>query len=601
MIRAVQIQTIDACNSRCVMCPHKSIDHSGDVMSDELFTRIASQLASGVERGILAARLEVNLFFLNEPLLDSKLFERAALIRERLPRARIVCFTNGLLLPKCRDQFPESAFNLLQLSLYGFDSPSFNQVTGLSIGEDQLATIVDAAEWIAEQGGTRVAIESSWLQLGGERALFPYSSRAGFYTGEILHRTVAGCTWGRPRHWLHFLVDGDMVLCCMDWRRETRFANIVDWELPELLESAPYRELVARASGATESAPDFICKRCEKARSAEPAMPEKTLIFTAGSRGVESLLVEWISSLRTLGNYDGAVLVLDYGLTETAVAFLAACDVDVVPCKVAQEADPNQSKWRRPVGGEKAIVNYRYLDADPVLRERYQGYAIAHFDADIWFQDDVNPIFRRLSQLSGCLFAIELGSLPGDRWGPPDEQTRALNEAKVQRVIEEHHGHINGGLMAGRYGPFMSKLGQLLRAFEGGWDWHTEGCDQYLLNVLLDEERDSVDGQTWNCTKRQAVRGEDGIFRCKTPEMYRQRTSPGSDDAKVVGLHVLGRRKNEFRFLRFHRELLERFVAQAFSRMGKSDDDAQAFIAKVSARLTGGAAPSRRTRPKEET
>lgn len=599
MIRAVQIQTIDACNSRCVMCPHKSIDHTGAAISDALFAHIVDQLAAGVERGLLRRRLEVNLFFLNEPLLDGMLFERAEQIRQRIPGARIVCFTNGLLLPKYKDRFPGSAFNQLQLSLYGFDAASFNRVTELSLNEDQLAGIVEAAEWIGEQGGTRVKIDNAWQQLGGETVLFPYSSRAGFYSGEILHRSISGCTWGRARHWLHFLVDGEMVLCCMDWRRETRFANIADWKLADLLESPAYQQLVARASGETDSAPDFICKRCEKARSSEPAMPEKTLIFTAASGAVESLVVEWIASLRTFGKYNGPVLVLDYGLTEELVRFLSACDVDVVRCQVAREADPKQSRFRPAVGGEAAIVNYRYLDAAPILRDRYQGHAIVHFDADIWFQSEVGELFRELSHLSGCLFAIELGVLPEDRWGPAEERIRSLNEAKVQRVIERHQGHINGGMMAGRYGPFMHKLEQLLAAYEGGWDRDTVGCDQYLLNVLLDEERDSVDGQVWNCSMRQVGRAADGTFRCLTPEAVRERTPPRADDPKVAGLHVLGLRKNEFRFLRFHEKVLERFIAGVFSQLGRSEDEARAFFAKVSARLTGGASASRRRRAEE--
>ena len=135
-ISSVQIQTIDACNARCIMCPHKSIKHTGKAIDDDLFVRIVDQVVEQVGTGLVTETVKVNLFFQNEPLLDRKLFQRANYIREKLPLSYIIIITNGLLLPKLRQKFIDSDFNELYLSLYGYDVQSFNRLTNLKISED---------------------------------------------------------------------------------------------------------------------------------------------------------------------------------------------------------------------------------------------------------------------------------------------------------------------------------------------------------------------------------------------------------------------------------------------------------------------------------
>jgi len=259
----IQIQTIDACNSRCIMCPHKSIDHTGKAIDDDLFVRIVDQIAEQVGTGFVSEKVKVDLFFQNEPLIDRKLFERARYLREKLPRSYLICFTNGLLLPKLKQQIIDSDFNRLYFSLYGYDAQSFNRVTNLKISQDKFMEMIAAMLKIERSGRLKTIISPSWRKVNGRMVLFDYSSRAGFYSKKILHSQTRGCKRSRSHNWLHFHADGEMVLCCMDWKKETVFGDIKQQSLGEILTSESYRKLLLQVKGEFDSKRDFICKRCE--------------------------------------------------------------------------------------------------------------------------------------------------------------------------------------------------------------------------------------------------------------------------------------------------------------------------------------------------
>jgi len=75
--RYFEIETINACNARCPMCTIEDWPRSRGYMSDELFSKIAHEIA-GFKRIIK----KVSLFRDSEPLLDKKLSERILLMKK---------------------------------------------------------------------------------------------------------------------------------------------------------------------------------------------------------------------------------------------------------------------------------------------------------------------------------------------------------------------------------------------------------------------------------------------------------------------------------------------------------------------------------------
>ena len=89
--RAIEIETINKCNSTCGFCPVNRFSDPRPLarMAEQVFRKIIDDLASHRSSGFLA------LYSNNEPLLDRRIFDFAAYARQALPRATISIFTNG--------------------------------------------------------------------------------------------------------------------------------------------------------------------------------------------------------------------------------------------------------------------------------------------------------------------------------------------------------------------------------------------------------------------------------------------------------------------------------------------------------------------------
>jgi hypothetical protein len=61
---------------------------------------------------------------------------------------------------------------------------------------------------------------------------------------------------------------GEVVLCCMDWRREAVLGDINEQSLAAIWRGDRRRQVMAMLQGEREAPPDFLCKRCEE--SLEP-------------------------------------------------------------------------------------------------------------------------------------------------------------------------------------------------------------------------------------------------------------------------------------------------------------------------------------------
>jgi radical SAM protein with 4Fe4S-binding SPASM domain len=96
-----------------------------------------------------------------------------------------------------------------------------------------------------------------------DNALYDFSSRAGLMKKVELKDGVLGCAWDRPYNWLHILSNGDIVLCCQDWKRETLCGNILQNKLQDILTSKRYNDIMQKSVGKKESDANFICKRCK--------------------------------------------------------------------------------------------------------------------------------------------------------------------------------------------------------------------------------------------------------------------------------------------------------------------------------------------------
>jgi len=242
----------------------------------------------------------------------------------------------------------------------------------------------------------------------------------------------------------------------------------------------------------------------------------KTLIYTAcfiqSYESYESLIWEWLISLRTLGNYKGEVVIFDYGMP----------DILVEELKNFKLGPPTIIKL--PERNAHSTTNYRNIDVIPHL-EKYKDYSFSMFDFDIWFQRDVNKMFDELED-EGCYHGVEPGRTCRYR-GPDNSKTRAEYEKQYDLL----NGFIYGGWYAGKYKPYLEKLRKMKHCFENGWKVEEWGADQSVVTYLADVEKDKLEGLIYGCS-RYFCEEKDEMLKCVT--LYNDK----HENEDVIGVHL---------------------------------------------------------------
>lgn len=87
----VEVETSTYCNRRCPWCPNSKYERgqTKKFISSKLFSKIIEDFKKIKYKG------QISLHNYNEPLLDPYLFDHIDLITKKLPRTKIIIFTNG--------------------------------------------------------------------------------------------------------------------------------------------------------------------------------------------------------------------------------------------------------------------------------------------------------------------------------------------------------------------------------------------------------------------------------------------------------------------------------------------------------------------------
>tara|TARA_Y100000004_G_scaffold184574_1_gene233770 strand:+ start:65 stop:886 length:822 start_codon:yes stop_codon:yes gene_type:complete len=265
----------------------------------------------------------------------------------------------------------------------------------------------------------------------------------------------------------------------------------------------------------------------------------KNLIYTTfkpqGNRhSYNSFIYEFLVSLRTLGKYDGEVIVFDYSGgdllkefgTTTKYGYLSIIPLDPVSNHI--------------------ISNKRNIDTIPFL-SKYEGYNIAHFDADIWFQRDINPMFKTIAETEGMYLAVEPKRSCNFRKGP-EELLELYN--KNNSVLG---GFVFGGWCSGNQKAYLNFLNKAKSYWDQKkWDINIHGTDQSIYQVLVDFDKDNITGLEW-CASHYLCEFSNGQWML--------------DGKPAGGIHLVGfggARKDsienlgpEYRFKTLHKEIFE--------------------------------------------
>jgi len=247
-------------------------------------------------------------------------------------------------------------------------------------------------------------------------------------------------------------------------------------------------------------------------------MIQKTVIYTTfyvKNPSYETLIWEWLISLRTLGNYKGEVIIFDYGMPQSLIEELLNFSLGAP--KIIAIEDPADSG---------TISNWRNIDVIPHL-EKYKDYMFAHFDADIWFQNDVNLLWEELENIEGCYHGIETGRTCRYR-GPEDEDTQN-NYIQTQNKLG---GFVFGGWIAGKYSAFLNKLNKMKSLWDSTWSINEWGTDQCMITYLYDFNIDNTEGIKYGCSWYYCDIQDKLIVKTNNPNYP-------FEGKEVIGVHII--------------------------------------------------------------
>lgn len=89
IFQTIGIETSSECNRKCSYCPNSNIGRPQGIMAESLFYKIIDELSNIKYSGTISPG------FYNEVLLDHRMLDFTKYIREKVPKSKIIFYTNG--------------------------------------------------------------------------------------------------------------------------------------------------------------------------------------------------------------------------------------------------------------------------------------------------------------------------------------------------------------------------------------------------------------------------------------------------------------------------------------------------------------------------
>lgn len=212
----VLIETRTDCNKRCSFCPQSFYKRTVESMKWSVYKKIIDSLAEIGFAGRIA------LLVSNEPLLEHRLLKMIKYAKKKSPRFFLDITTNGVLL---------SMEKLDELFSAGLDNININDYR--NDRETEPDKISDNLIEIVEKFRSNPKV--SYNARSANEVLPNY---AGVIPQDYDAQDYGFCNF--PFRKLVFSVNGDVLLCCNDFKQETNFGSIISdsilsiWNSPNL-------------------------------------------------------------------------------------------------------------------------------------------------------------------------------------------------------------------------------------------------------------------------------------------------------------------------------------------------------------------------------
>lgn len=262
----LQVETTNACNSKCLICPHRTMKRRVESMADDLYARIIDEAA--------AHRCgNVHLHNFGEPLLDRKLAERIRYAKAKgLKRVKI--FSNGSLLDGERaHELIEAGLDEIKISFDGATREEFERIRQPL----KFDTVIDNIKELVrirdqKKAGLKIMVACCSTADKTETIRTLESMVDQFSFGRVHNWASPEESHGRSgirrpcsRVWRTFtvLANGDVSLCCLDYEGEVILGNVREDSIARIWRNTVYRRIRSCHRLARQDLIK-ICRNCTK-------------------------------------------------------------------------------------------------------------------------------------------------------------------------------------------------------------------------------------------------------------------------------------------------------------------------------------------------
>ena len=269
----VRIETTNACNSSCVMCPHGQMTRPIGIMDQNLYEKIVRECADNRVKTL-------HLHNFGEPLIDKRLPERIAFAK-KLGIRKVKFFTNASLLNKEKaEALLDAGADEIKISVDGGSKETFEAIR-VSLNYDTVAANIAGLVECRNKRGLRKPVvklnfvvrednkhemksfAEKWRRIADSISFdeeHNWSVQGMFdKEKEVLHACL--------RIWNTFTVlwDGRVALCCLDYDGKEILGDLHDQSIKEIwtnnrLSQIRKYHITRNFSGIP------LCKTCSKIR-----------------------------------------------------------------------------------------------------------------------------------------------------------------------------------------------------------------------------------------------------------------------------------------------------------------------------------------------
>ena len=265
--RTVRIETTNACNAKCVICPHPVMARPVQRMDEQLYRQIIDECAA-------QHCPQVHLHNFGEPLLDVQLCDRIRYAKSQgIPKVKI--FSNGALAnERIATALLDAGLDEIKVSFDGANKEEFERIrTPLKydLVMANLRRLVQLRD--ARQSPLRITVnccsttdkDQSMAALAEVVDAFSFSKLHNWADGDYAQaqtRIRKPCS----RLWRTFtiLVNGDVALCCLDYDGKTLLGQVnATTSIRQVWRAAQYRQIRAWHRRAQQDRIE-LCRTCSK-------------------------------------------------------------------------------------------------------------------------------------------------------------------------------------------------------------------------------------------------------------------------------------------------------------------------------------------------